>query len=49
MLAAEADAAADEIKGLRRAMEEARAELGAAPARPALEGGSGRWEGGEGD
>jgi hypothetical protein len=49
MLAAEADAAADEIKSLRRAMEEARAELGAAPARPALEGGSGRWEGGEGD
>ncbi len=49
MLAAEADDAAKEIKGLRRAMEEARAELGAVPERLALEGGSGRWQGGEGD
>ncbi len=48
MLSAEAEKAAEEIRGLRRAMEEARAELTAARERLALEGKSDSWEGGEG-
>ncbi len=48
-LTAEAENAAAEILALRQAMEEARAELGAAPGRPALEADSGRRGGGEGD
>ncbi|UCH78049.1 MAG: hypothetical protein JSU81_10055 [Candidatus Coatesbacteria bacterium] len=49
MLTAEAETATAEIKALRRAMEEARAELAAAPERPALEGEIKPPKGGEGD
>jgi hypothetical protein len=49
MLAAEAEDAVDEVKMLRQAMEDARAELRAAPGKPALEDGSDRREGGEGN
>jgi hypothetical protein len=49
MLAAEAESAAEEIVTLRRAMEEARAELSAAPERVALEADAGRPGGGERD
>jgi hypothetical protein len=45
MLAADAEDAAAEIAALRGAMAEARAELGAAPGRPALPDGSDSWEG----
>ncbi len=48
MLAADAEEAAEGIRVLRRAMEEARAELTAADERLALEGRSDAWEGGEG-
>lgn len=47
MLAADAEDATDEILALRRAMEEARAELGAAPKRLALEGETSSREGDE--
>jgi hypothetical protein len=47
VLAAEAENATGEILALRRAMEEARAELAAAPARPALGGDSSSREDGE--
>lgn len=47
MLAADAEDATDEILALRRAMEEARAELGAAPTRLALEGETSSREGDE--
>lgn len=49
MLAGEAGNAAEEIRALRRAMEEARAELSASPERLALEADPGRPGGGEGD
>ena len=47
MLAADAEDATDEILALRRAMEEARAELGSAPTRLALEGETASREGDE--
>jgi hypothetical protein len=47
ILAVEAGEAAEEIKILRRAMEEARAELGAGPERLALEGDAVSREGDE--
>jgi len=48
-LTAQAEGAAEEIQSLRRAMEEARAELAAAPTPPALAADAAPKKGGEGD